>query len=420
MDGALSAQLGPLLVATLLGLLVGSERGWHHRTQAEGHRPAGIRTFSLVGLLGGILGVSGQALPLTWSLLLATLVFLALSGFFLLGYWISARAEGDQGLTTEMAVLLTYWFGVLAGQGELLVAAMAAVIVTLLLHLKSRLHHSLKVLREGELLGTLQLLLISVVVLPLLPDQGYGPWQALNPRQIWWLVVLVAALSWAAYFAMRVVGTQRGILVTSLLGGLFSSTAVTLSLARWSKQGVAPQLLATGILIASGMMFLRMLLVIALLGPALLPAMTTPLLSAGGILLTCALYYSRSEPNTQGPAIELKNPFQLLPALQFGGLLTLILLGSEALQRWLGALGLYLLAVFAGLSDVDALTLSMLDRTPERITLEVAMACIGLAAVTNTLVKGGLACWVGGGVLGRLVLLPMLPASLLLLWFSFV
>ncbi len=410
----LETILWPLLVATLLGLLVGSERGWHERRQAEGQRPAGIRTFALVGLLGGVLGVCTQALPLVWALLIATLVFLALAAFFLLGYWLSARADHDHGLTTEMAALLTYWLGLLAGQGALLPAAMAAVIVTLILHLKQRLHRYLAALQARELLGTLQLLLIAVVVLPLLPDQGFGPWAVLNPRQIGWLVVLMAGLSWAAYFAMRLVGTRRGVLLTSLLGGLFSSTALTLSLARWRSAGVPSRLLATGILTASGMMFLRLLIVIALLGPELLPALWLPLLAAGGLLLAMALVYGHGAAPASAPQVMLKNPFQLWPALQFAGLLTLILLGSEALQHWLGTVGLYLLSFLAGLSDVDALTLSMLERTPERLTLALAAACIALAAVTNTLVKGVLAGWIGGRQLGALVLWPMFASALLL------
>src|SRR5690606_21483421 len=266
-----------LAIALALGLLVGSERGWHGRSQSDGSRVAGIRTFSLIALLGGLMAAIGSGGPALQSWLLCALAFIPLALLLIAGYVTRTRQGNYFSITTEVAAMATYWLGVLPGFDLALPAAASAVIVALLLHLKDRLHGWLLILDARELLGTLQFLLVSVVFLPLLPNQGFGPWQALNPFQIWWMVVLISGLSLAGYFATRIAGSRKGILATSLAGGLASSTAVTLSLSRLHSEVKNTPVVAAGILLACGTMFVRILVVAAVINASILPSLALPM-----------------------------------------------------------------------------------------------------------------------------------------------
>ncbi|MCG8695509.1 MAG: MgtC/SapB family protein, partial [Minwuiales bacterium] len=230
-----------LAVALASGMLIGLERGWEGRDLPEGSRIAGVRTFGLVGLLGGaVVLFAGD-----FSGVFLAAVALGLALFAAVAYWRASRIAADIGITTLVVLLLAFVLGALAGAGYLVPASAAAVVVAILLGIKPELHGILQRMDRTELLASLRLLLLSVVVLPVLPDQGYGPWQALNPYRIWWMVVLIAAISYAGYLSIRLIGTRRGILLTGLLGGLASSTAVTLSFARLAQRGAArPELLA--------------------------------------------------------------------------------------------------------------------------------------------------------------------------------
>ncbi|RME32548.1 MAG: DUF4010 domain-containing protein [Gammaproteobacteria bacterium] len=245
-------MLGRLALATALGLLIGLERGWSQRAAREGARLAGLRTFALVGLLGALAGEAGTA-GAAWF---PALVFLGLTALVIAGHLVEARQTEDYGLTTEIALLVTYVLGLSVSQGHLLTASSVAVVVTILLGMKPQLHRWLQRLEPVEIHALMQLALISVVLLPVLPDRGFGPWEALNPYRIWLMVVLISAISFAGYFATRIAGPRRGLMLTALGGGLASSTAVTLNYARLGREQQALQgLLAAGVLAASTTMF---------------------------------------------------------------------------------------------------------------------------------------------------------------------
>ena len=232
--------VGRLAVALAIGLLIGLERGWERRELAEGQRAAGFRTFGMIGLLGGVTAQIGGSF--------LAVVGAAVGIFVALGYWREPWRGQDVSITGLIAALLTFSLGALAGVGETTAASSTAVVVTLLLGFKPELHGIIRGLERLELLATLRLLLISVVLLPVLPNAGYGPWQAFNPYRTWWMVVLVAGISYIGYFAIRVLGEKRGILLTALCGGLVSSTAVTVNLARHAKnQTATPNLLTAGV-----------------------------------------------------------------------------------------------------------------------------------------------------------------------------
>ncbi|WP_432696634.1 MgtC/SapB family protein [Marinobacterium sp. YM272] len=392
-----------LLTALALGLLIGLERGWHERMLRAGGRVAGIRTFALVAVSGQVSGMLG--LLLTPWIPVATL--LGLSTLLALGYRLNSDDDRDFGTTTVIAALLTFLLGLLVSIGESSLAVGAAVITTVLLHFKETLHDWIYGLSGEELRGILQLGLISAVLLPVLPNQTYGPWDALNPYEIWLMVVLITAISLAGYFAMRLTGPDKGVMITSAFGGVASSTATTLSLARMSQQMPMYRLLAGGILLASAIMYPRILLLVAVLNVELLQQLSIPLGGMSLASLATALWlWHNDEPHGNVDTSQMKQkPFQIGPALKFGLLLAVIMLAAEGILAQIGEQGLWIVSLVAGLTDVDAITLTLSRMAENGIRDRVAVVGITLAAISNTLVKGILAGMAGNWELLR----PLIP-----------
>lgn len=392
-------------IALALGLLIGSERGWHERVRGEGERAAGIRTFAALALLGGIVATGVKELQPFHGWLICAAAFLPIAVLLIVSYRQSCQEGKQLGITTEVAAMLTYWLGVLPAFGLALPAAASSVILAMLLHFKGTLHRLLTVVDESELTGTLQFLLVSVVLLPLLPDQGFGPWQAFNPFRVWWMVVLISGLSLVGYFAMRVTGPRKGILATSITGGLVSSTAVTLSLSRMHREMANTPIFAAGILLACAIMFARVLILVAIIRLPMLATTAVPMAAGLVCLLLAAAWFwrQRGESSTlQAPTV--KNPFQLIPALQFGALLAVVMLAAEALQHWFGHSGIYLLSVFTGMADVDAIVLSVSPKADTDMPESVAVIAIAAASATNTLLKAIYCRVIAGPKLGNKVL----------------
>ena len=389
---------GYLALALAVGLLIGLERGWQARGLPEGGRIAGLRTFGLLGFLGGVASLLGQRLDSA----VAAAIFLAVALIMGGGYLLRFRADGTASATTTIAALVTVGLGALAGLGELTLAAAGAVVTTMLLNLKPILHTGVARLQASELRATLNLLLISVVLLPVLPNEGYGPGGVVNPYRIWMMVVLITSISFAGYFAIKLLGPDRGILLTGLFGGLSSSTAVTLSLARVARtERVLSPTLASGILVACGTMFPRILLVAGLLYPPLFQALMLPLAVMAGMTYAGAiLIWLRQRQRIDNPVLTLSNPFQLRMAIRFAALLLGVLLVAEWIETQWGDPGLYGLAVLSGLSDVDAITLSLARMGQEGLAIPTVLLGILLAATANNLVKMGLALGLGGRALG--------------------
>jgi uncharacterized membrane protein (DUF4010 family) len=399
-----------LATALAIGLLIGAERGWSARDTQDTVLSAGIRTYGLVGLLGG-LGtlLAGHFGVLAWLALL-----LALGVLITAAYLIGQRYEGDPGVTSEIALLLAFLLGSLALAHSRLLAGGCAVVVALLLSLKEPMHSALKRLTASELSGALKLLFISLVLLPALPNQGYGPWQVFNPYATWWMVVLIAGLGFAAYVAMRLVGTRHGLLLTALLGGLVSSTAMTLTLSRLHTQRELHALLAAGLLATSALMFPRVLLEVTAVNPSLLGELLWPLSAAALVYAGGALYWwRRAAIGEQQASAEppLKNPFELAPALRFALLLAAILLLVEVGRRELGDVGVYLVALLSGLTDVDAITLTLSRSALSELDHQVAVRGIALAVTSNSLIKGVLIAMIGGPRLA-LMALPLMAGGL--------
>ena len=385
-------------LALAVGLLIGLERGWSGRSEAEGGRVAGIRTFGLIGFAGGIAALLFGG----WNDVAFALVFAALAALVIAAHLADVRRTGDLGITTSVAALLAFLLGAVAVSGNLAVAAAGAVLTALLLSLKPELHRWLARLEQEELRAVLKLLLISVVLLPVLPDRGFGPWGALNPYEIWWMVVLIAGLSFAGYVATRAVGPERGVMLTGLVGGLTSSTAATASFAKlYRANPKAAGLLAAGAATASAMMLPRLLLIVGIVQPALLVPLAWPFGAAAvASFAAVLLLWRRSARVHTGPALGIANPFEFWAALRFGALLAAIMLLSRAVPAWLGDEGLLLLAAISGAGDVDAITLSMARLTGAELSATIASLAILVAVLANSVVKVAIATIAGGPALG--------------------
>jgi len=417
-DFADAEQIVPLGIALAIGLLIGIERGWKSRQVKEGGRIAGLRTHGLIGLLGGVAGVLSQYL----GVMAFGFVFLGFTAAVTVAYVMQQRISGDVSITSLVTMLLTFVLGALVTLDHVNLAASIAVITAILLRYKDVLHRLLQKLEDHELRAALQLLLISIVLLPILPDRGYGPWQALNPYEIWWMVVLIAAISFIGYFSMKVAGPGKGVILTSLAAGMASSTALTLHYARLSKtQENMKGLLAAGILLACGTMFPRVLLISSLINPALFNQLVAPM--AGMtilILISAAIVWHRKSDQPPNELIHLKNPLELKPAFIFSGLLILVIILGKTSIYFFGDEGLYLLAAASGIADVDPINLTLSRMSSVDLSLDVATMGIVIASSSNTMVKAILASFVGGHSIGIRVFFPLLVAAmvgLIIAWF---
>lgn len=379
-------------IALFIGALVGIEREKKQSREKE-IGIGGIRTFILFAQTGAIaawLAIETQT-PLVFVGIGALVTSIVIAG-----YWIHARASPEaHGLTTEVAALAVYLLGgaVLFGHAEVAVAL--AIVTSAVLAFKDPLHEAVGKLGREDLYAGVKLLIATFIVLPLLPDQAVDPWGALNPYKLWWLVILISSLSLVGYVAVRWLGSERGTSLTGFFGGLVSSTAVTLSFSRRSKE--EPKLadaLATGILLAWSVMFARVLVEVAVVNASLLPRLAVPLVTMGLSALVVALVlYRASATAAKGPAdrpqpeVVLKNPFSLTSAVKFGAFFAAVLLVVKLVQSLLPGQGLYLVAALAGLTDVDAITLSMANYAKGGGDTTIAVGSITLAALTNTVVK---------------------------------
>ncbi|WP_310692570.1 MgtC/SapB family protein [Thiohalophilus sp.] len=384
-------QLG---IAIAIGLIIGLERGWKGREREEGSRVAGLRTFGLIGLLGGLWALLAETQG--QGLILVSLAFVALTALLIVGHYLAVKQSGDFGITTIVAALIGFALGALSVSGEMQVAVAGAIVTAIILSLKSLLHGWLRLIDYDELSAILKLALIWVVILPLLPNQGYGPWQAINPYQIWWMVVLIAGISFAGYVSIKIVGANKGLLITGFLGGLVSSTAATINLSKLAQKQARVPVICAAILLAETIMFPRMLLEIAVVNRELLvfawlPVLIMMIVMLGGVLII----WGRKEQSGDGE-LSVTNPFQIKMALQFGLLLAAVMFLAEAALAWLGDTGIYLVALISGVADVDAITLSLASMAKSDLAAETAIRGIVIAAIVNTLFKTALALFIAG------------------------
>jgi len=399
-------------VALAIGFLVGLQREYAKGGGAGKEIFAGERTLALMGLVGCTAAMAADVLDSAWAFIG---IFLAQSGLIAIAHFVDAR-RGKVGLTTEVAALMTTLAGALCYWDYLPLAVALAVTTTVLLSLKVEMDTFVRRITREDIYATLKFAVITAIVLPVLPNKtivDVSPFDVLNPYKIWLMVVFISGISFLSYVLVKVVGSRHGIGLTGLLGGLASSTALTLSFSQRSqRQSGLAKPFALAIMVAWTVMFSRVVVEVAALNPALLGVLWLPMAASAVAGLGYSVYLYFSQRTDEAGEVKVSNPFELGPAIKFGLIYAAILLVSKAAQMYLGNAGLYLSSVLSGLADMDAITLSVagLSRAGD-LTLSVGARAIVLAAMSNTVVKGGIVLTGGSRTLRR----ALLPGFVLML-----
>lgn len=383
------------LAALGIGLLIGLEREKQQTSSETGRLPAeaaGIRTFALTALFANLLTWAPEVL-MPWALLLGLFLVGALTW---LGYRRSSRGKhADIGMTTEMALLLTFVLGAMTGMGYVLPAVMISVVVFGLLSYKQLLHRFSYSLSAMDMRQTLQFLIITAIVLPVLPDQNMGPFAAFNPRHVWLMVVLISGIGFAAYVAIKLFGHRLGLGLTGLLGGLVSSTAVTLAMSRLATEN--PRLrdhCVLAMLLACATMFPRVWLLTLLFNPAIAVTLALPILLVVVSVLPAVMLLWQRAAGLEKPDQKFNpelNPLSLRMALGFAAFFAIVVLLVHAAQFYFGNAGILTVAAVSGLSDVDAITLSLSQMDAAELTMQIAAQGVLIASAANSGVKLGIA-----------------------------
>lgn len=395
-------------VALFIGALVGIEREKKKVEEDATTAFGGIRTFILFALAGAISAWLSLQLKTTWIFVAASLIIAAL---ILVAYILQNRESNSAlGLTSETAGVVVFLLGgtTLFGYKEIAVAL--AIATSAALAYKKPLHSLVGKIYEDDIYAGLTLLFATFIVLPVLPNKTIDPWQAINPYKMWLLVILISGLSLVGYVATRALGTKLGTSLTGLFGGLVSSTAVTLAFSKQSreveKSSKLMNILAASLLIAWTVMFIRILIEVVVVNIKLLPLLVVPMITMAVITAVCAfLYYrwSSGQSSKQTQNVPLQNPFSLVSALKFALLFGIVLLVVKYVQQNFASQGFYVVAALAGLTDVDAITLSMADYAKNGGDAKTAVTSITIAAVANTLVKCGFVFFFGQGKIRTLI-----------------
>ncbi|MFV8782761.1 MgtC/SapB family protein [Microbulbifer sp. SA54] len=400
-------------IALGLGLLIGLQR---ERTT---DRIGGIRTFPLIALLGALTAHISLRPDLGWILLVGLLAVIVL---ILLGNIERLRGKGEHiGITTEVSALLVYILGAYIVLGDKTVGVAVGGTIAVLLHLKPGMHEFAHKISEQELRSIMLFAVISLVILPILPNETFGPYDVLNPFAIWLLVVLIVGIGLGGYVAYKIVGAQAGTVLSGLIGGLISSTATTVTYARQAHNAEkASSLAALVILIASTSMFIRIFVEITVVAPRMLPKLMPPLLVLLAVSLAVCLWGYRQVKDKENAMPPPDNPAELGPALLFGALYAVVLVAIAAAKEYFGNHGIYGVAMISGSTGVDAITLSAANLAESgAMQTDTAWRAIVVACLSNLMFKAGIAAVLGGGrLLRQLLVLFALPvtASLLVLW----
>lgn len=389
--------LPQFITSLAIGLLIGLER------ERNPSARAGLRTFALVAVFGTLAALLSTRLQ---SPLLLIAGLLAVAGMIISSYLHTTSEDNDPGTTTVIALLLSYSLGAMVWYGLAKLAVMLAIGVTALLYFKPELRGFSQKLTRRDLVAVLQFSVLTFIVLPILPNQDYGPYHALNPYQAWLMVVLISGISLAGYAALHVAGTRYGALFLGIFGGLASSTATTMLYARTSKTEQAMlNLAASVIIIASLVVVLRLMVVSAVVAHGVLPGLL-PVLASGLIAgLIFALYnWRKMSRETELFVPQTRNPAELHTAIGFGLLYVVVLLGSAWMKDIAGSHGLYVVAFVSGLTDVDAITLSSLHLfNLGQLSEHQTVTAIAIAFLSNLAFKFGLVVFLGGKILARQV-----------------
>ena len=382
-----------LVLALLLGSVLGLQRE-HVRRQTEQPKFAGIRTFMLISLLGA-LSVYLSQITVAWLFGAITVLFIV---FVIVAYMLESHLARDIGATTEMASIITFIIGAFCALGYTYTSVFITIATASILAFKEILHKFAHKVQETEIYSTLKFSILAFIILPLLPNQGYGPYGVFNPFVIMLMIVLILGISFVAYILIKVFGAKRGLGLTGALGGIISSTAITTSLSAQSKKSLKnPNLYVFGIVIAGSMMFPRVLFEVWILNRELLSSLIVPLGVCMSVGLLCSYFLWRRKDSTETKSdVKFSSPFTFGPAIKFGLFFAAVLFLAKAGQILIGEQAIYGVSVLSGLADVDAITVSAsnLSKAGE-LSNQVAVFAIILGVLANTFFKAIIVLFMG-------------------------
>lgn len=372
-----------MVFVLFLSFLIGLER--EERKADHSYAFGGVRAFPLIGLIGYAIAAlsDGELLP-------QVLGFAVIAGFLWISYWHKLSSSGYSGVASEMSGLVTYLVGVLVYREMFWVAMTLTVASVLLLELKTRLESLAQKIATTDILNFAKFLLLSGVILPLLPDVPFSEFQ-INPFKIWLVVVAVSAVSYGSYVLQRLTKGQGGVILSAILGGAYSSTVTTVVLARRAKQEGQDNLFSGGILIASGMMYLRLAILLALFNQELMNQLAPTFLVLAAVAIAVGWLWSRRSDASAlktNNVLETKNPLEISAALLFAVLFVAMLVATHLAVQYLGQSGVYTLATVMGVTDVDPFIMGMTQADPTLTPLHVAASGILVAAASNNVIKG--------------------------------
>lgn len=412
----LTALLPHLGAALAVGLLIGIERGWTLRGAADGTRVAGLRTFSLLGLVAGLAGVLAQSA----SVLPAALIVGGAVAIVVIGYFRSADNASKPDATSAVAALVTLALGFLAGSGSPALAIAGGAVTTLLLSLRSEAHGLIDRLDEADIKALARYAVIALAIYPFLPEGRYGPYDAWEPRSLWLVVVLVTGFSFLGYVANRLFGARRGTIATALIGGAYSSTAVTYSFSQRLGAGQGSAAENAGIALATAVMYLRVLVLVAILANRILLPFAILIVPAVLTGMVASWLIMRRAPATTGASVA-RNPIALLPALGFAVFVAAAAVAARWAEGRFGEEGIALLLLVMGVMDVDAAIVTAGGLGPEAISARLAALAIGGTILANMTVKLGVTLAYGrraarSAALALLASMAVLGVALVLGW----
>jgi uncharacterized membrane protein (DUF4010 family) len=406
--------LQPFIIALFLGALLGFERTFASRMDHEvGDYVGGIRTYSLVSLFGALVSFLSEK----YAPEFLTVGFFGIIAMMVISYYVSFSKHNEGGITTEVSMLICFTVGVIVQKNNLALALFVAIATAALLHLKESLHRLADRVDQDDIRATLKFAIITLIVLVINPDFtfylkdigviGRGLFeriphladvQVINPYFIWVMVVLISGIGFSGYIAIKILGSRKGIGLTGLLGGLVSSTATTMTLSKRSREAGEKSAVqyALAVLLACSTMFPRVVIMVLVINAQLVPGIiiVMGMMAIAGFTY-CAVVWKRSE-NETGGEVNHQNPFNIMPALKFGLIFAAIIFLSRLVEVLAGDSGIYVVSVLSGLSDVDPITLTMSQISlDDPSKLRQAAIAITLAAFSNTLMKAGMAVFLG-------------------------
>ncbi len=400
-------------ISIFIGILIGLER--EHSRIKDGKIFAGIRTYPLIAIFG-FSAAFLTSLTSVW----VYISFFAGFAVLVVSSYIAATKDGRLGGTSEITSFLVFILGSLVFWNFIILAAIIAVIITLFLSLKIQLHSFVGKISAEDLFATLKLAVITIIILPLLPDKTLGPLDIINLRLIWYMVILVSGISFIGYILIKTTGKQKGTSITGLMGGLVSSTAVTYSLSRKSKiDSALSDNFAIGVILASTVMYIRVFIVISVLNFSLLSLVGLPLVLFTIIGVIVSFILNKRVQNNEQSEIDLKNPFELKSAIIFGGLFGVIIFAAKAAQVYLGTEGVYAASTLAGITSVDAIVLSLAKLAKDSLSDHIAVQGILLALISNNIFKAIISYSLGDTIFRKkallgLILITVVPVGFLI------